>query len=177
MNANASGTALISSLNPSHFGQSVTFTATVTGASPTGTVNFSGTGITGCGAQALNGSGVATCTTTTIPVGSETVTAGYSGDANNAVSSKTVTQTVNAATSGTVIVSSQNPSSFGESVTFTATVTGSSPTGTVAFTGGGITSCAAQPLSGRVVATCTTAGLAVGADSPSPPPIAGTATT
>ena len=162
VNANQSATALISSLNPSHFGQSVTFTATVTGASPTGTVNFSGTGITGCGAQALNGSGVATCTTTTIPVGSETVTAGYSGDANNAVSSNTLSQTVDAATSGTALVSSQNPSIVGESVTFTATVTGSTPTGTVAFTGTGITGCGTQPLSGGQ-ATCTTTTLPVGA--------------
>ena len=48
----ASGTALGSSQNPSPFGQSVTFTATVTGDSPTGTINFEdgGTTISGCGA-------------------------------------------------------------------------------------------------------------------------------
>src|SRR5438045_143310 len=43
-------TTVGSSLNPSTFGQSVTFTATVAGASPTGTVTFQdgGTNIAGC---------------------------------------------------------------------------------------------------------------------------------
>jgi hypothetical protein len=36
----ASSTALGSSVNPSNSGQSVTFTATVSGSSPTGTVQF-----------------------------------------------------------------------------------------------------------------------------------------
>ncbi len=141
-----SGTALMSSLNPSHFGQSVTFTATVTGSSPTGTVAFTGGGISTCGVQALT-AGMATCTTAALGVGSgQTITATYSGDGNNATSFKTLSQTVTAATSGTVIMSSQNPSTFGQSVTFTATVTGTSPTGTVAFTGGGISTCATQAL-------------------------------
>jgi hypothetical protein len=34
------------------------------------------------------------------------------------------------------LTSSQNPSNFGQAVTFTATVTGTSPTGTVTFKDG-----------------------------------------
>src|SRR5205823_1843493 len=58
-------TALLSSLNPSNFGQSVTFTATVTSGAgtPTGTVQFKDNG-TNLGAPvALNAGGVATFTT------------------------------------------------------------------------------------------------------------------
>jgi hypothetical protein len=39
----------------------------------------------------------------------------------------------------TALISSQNPSALGQSVTFTATVTGASPTGTVTFKDGGTT--------------------------------------
>ena len=64
-------------------------------------------------------------------VGSHTITAVYSGDANFATStSPVVTQVVNKGTSTTTIVSSENPSSPGDVVTFTVTVTGSTPPGT-----------------------------------------------
>jgi hypothetical protein len=69
----------------SNIGQSVTFTATVTGgASPTGTVLFNdGTSaIAGCTAVALAGSS-ASCTTSALPLGVRSLTAVYSGDANN----------------------------------------------------------------------------------------------
>jgi hypothetical protein len=65
-----------SSPNPSVYGQPVTLTATVTGASPTGTVTFT-TGTTGattlCSAAPLSNS-IATCTTSALPVGGDTVT-------------------------------------------------------------------------------------------------------
>ena len=49
-------TAVTSSVNPSAFGANVTFTATVTGSSPTGTVGFTNNGISiaGCTAQAVS---------------------------------------------------------------------------------------------------------------------------
>jgi hypothetical protein len=49
-------TTLVSSLNPSGLGQAVTFTATVTGLSPTGTVTFKD-GATTLGTATLNGAG------------------------------------------------------------------------------------------------------------------------
>ena len=90
----STATSLSSSQNPSSFGQSVTFTAKVTGSSPTGTVTlFDG------GAQigtATLANGAATFTTSSLAVGSHSLTAKYGGDANNAVStSSALTQTVN----------------------------------------------------------------------------------
>jgi hypothetical protein len=86
---------LTSSQNPSNFGQAVTFTATVTGSSPTGTVTFKDGG-TVLGTSTLNGSGQAFFTTSSLSVGSHTITAVYSGDANNAASTSAVlTQLVN----------------------------------------------------------------------------------
>lgn len=105
----ATATTLSSSQNPSRPGQSVTFTATVTGASPTGTVNFEdgGTTISGCGAQTLS-TGSANCMTSGLVVGSHSITAVYSGDAANAGSaSPTLIQAVAAAPS--VSISSPSP--------------------------------------------------------------------
>ena len=68
-------------------GQPVTFTATVTGNSPTGAVQFQINGVNfGSPVQLVNG--VATLTTTQLTVtGTDTITAVYSGDTNNAGSS------------------------------------------------------------------------------------------
>jgi len=95
----ATTTALASSLNPSTLGQAVTFTATVTGASPTGSVQFFN-GASSLGTSALAGS-VATLTTSALTQGSHTITAVYSGDASNATStSPAVQQVVNAGGGG-----------------------------------------------------------------------------
>ena len=171
----AATTTLASSANPSTFGQSVTFTATVAGTAPTGTVAFKdgGTTVTGCTSVALTGSGnsrTATCTTAALAVGVHSMVADYSGDAGNGASSSTaLTQTVKA-TSTTTLASSLNPSASGAGVTFTATVSGSGPTGNVAFTsdGASIAGCTAVALSGSGnsrTAACTTAALAVGTRS------------
>jgi hypothetical protein len=94
----SSTTSVTSAPNPSVYGQSVVFTATVTGNNPTGTVAFTSGNTTLCGAAALSSSGVATCTTTTLPVGTDTVTATYSGDGNDAPSHGSTTQSVSTAT-------------------------------------------------------------------------------
>ncbi len=83
----ATATALTSSANPAKFGQAVIFTATVTAqpgfdkGTPTGTVKFFN-GTTSIGSSALNGSGVATLTILTLPGGTDSITATYSGDTN-----------------------------------------------------------------------------------------------
>src|SRR5207249_7128660 len=89
VNKASTSTAVTSSLNPSIFGQSVTFTATISvtapgSGTPTGSVNFQagGTTITGCGTAALNGSAQATCATSSLAVGNDTITAIYSCNAN-----------------------------------------------------------------------------------------------
>jgi YVTN family beta-propeller protein len=82
----ATSTSLASSLNPSNFGQIVTFTATVTSAAagtPTGTVTFKD-GATSLGTVTLNASGQASLGTAALSVGTHTITAVYAGSLNYA---------------------------------------------------------------------------------------------
>lgn len=96
-----STTTLTSSLNPSNAGANVTFTATVGGAAPSGTVTYTadGTTIAGCGALPLptgsaNSKNTA-CSTSALSVGTHSIVATYSGDAANRTSaSTTLSQTV-----------------------------------------------------------------------------------
>ncbi|HEU4934527.1 MAG TPA: FG-GAP-like repeat-containing protein [Pyrinomonadaceae bacterium] len=76
-------TAVSSSVNPSDFSQSVTFTATVTsgGGTPTGSVQFKDNGTNLGTAVSLNGSGVATVSTSSLSAGTHTITAEYGGAA------------------------------------------------------------------------------------------------
>ena len=163
-------TALVSSVSPSTSGQSVTFTATVTpsmGPVPTGSVVFAN-GATTIGTVTLAG-GVAKLPITTLPVGNNAITATYvplvGGKAAGSESSAIV-QVVNPSPTTTTVKSSANPSTSGQSVTFTATVTattGATPTGTVNFASGG-TTIGSGTLSGGV-ATFSTAALPVGSSS------------
>jgi hypothetical protein len=169
VNKIATSTAVVSSPNPSAFAQSVTFTATVTpssGGPATGTVTFvdTTTGTT-LGSPSLDGSGQATLATAALGTGPHTVTATYNGDATFATSSGSVTQTVNQTGTSVALVSSANPSSFGQAVTFTATVTSGAgtPTGTVTFLDGA-TTLGTATLSGNT-ATFSTSSLAAGSHS------------
>jgi RHS repeat-associated protein len=131
-------TSLASNLNPSTLGASVTFTATVTGFTPSGTVTFKD-GTTTLGTGTLSGTGntrTATYAKSNMTVASHAITAVYAGDTLNLTSTASVlSQVVNAATvaSTTTLTSSANPASAGANVTLTATVAGSAPTGTVTF--------------------------------------------
>jgi hypothetical protein len=161
----ATATVVTSSANPSASGQAVTFTATVSGAggTPTGTVTFLDGG-TSIGTGTLSG-GVASFTTSTLAVGSHSITTSYAGDGSFSGSTGTLTgnpQVVTKAATSTTLTSSKNPSTLGQAVTFTATVSGSggTPTGTVTFLDGGI-SIGTGTLSGGV-ASFTTSALAVG---------------
>ncbi len=95
----ARGVTLTLGANPTTVaaGNPVTFTATVAaqsgGGTPTGTVSFSGASIAGCQNIAVV-SGVATCTTSSLPVGSDPVTATYSGDGTFASGVLGITVTV-----------------------------------------------------------------------------------
>ena len=120
-------TTLTSSVNPAQAKQPVTFTVTVaptTGTgTPAGTVTFYD-GSTVLGTGTLNGSGKTTYTTSTLPIGSNSITAIYSANSPYAGStSNTVVETVNVASDTVAVVSSQPTSSYGQSVTFTATIT------------------------------------------------------
>ncbi len=124
----STSTTVTSSQNPSTVGANVTFTATVISATAgtiTGTVAFFD-GATQIGTGALNGSGMATYSTTALTQATHSITAQYGGDSNYATStSPAVSQVVNGsgtASTTTALVSSLNPSTVGASVTFTATV-------------------------------------------------------
>jgi CSLREA domain-containing protein len=162
----ASSTALVSSVNPSNSGQSVTFTATVSGSSPTGTVQFMD-GASNLGAPVALGGGIATLTTASLAVGTHSITAAYGGDATNSAStSNTVSQQVVAVGGGTstALASSLNPSVAGQAVTFTATIAGNNPTGAVQFRDGGANLGAPVAVSAGS-AQLTTAALGVGTHS------------
>src|SRR5262249_36928016 len=134
---------------PSVYGQTVTYTATVTPTrplsanviEPTGTVTFY-VGLTALGTGTLNSFGVASYTTTPLQlaVGSnEAITAAYSGDTNLSGSTSSVLPQTVLKDSTTVSVSA-SPSSarLGQNVSFSATVTANTPgsgtpTGTVDF--------------------------------------------
>jgi hypothetical protein len=131
-------TTVNSSSNPSSFGQSVSFTATVTPqtpGTPIGTVTFSD-GSQQLGQSILSG-GTATLSVSGLAIGSHSITASFIGSSNYAASISTVlAQVVAIAPTSTALIGTPNPANAGQSVTFTATVTpGTSgvPTGTVSF--------------------------------------------
>ena len=130
----ATTTSLASSANPSVLGASVTFTATVAPSDATGTVQFYADGAALGGPVNLS-SGEATASTASLTVGTHVITATYSGDANFTVSNGRLVpdQVVGQIATTTSLASSANPSVFGASVTFTATVAPSVATGTVQF--------------------------------------------
>ena len=168
-------TTLTSSANPSVAGSPVTFTATVAASGgviiPTGTVTFQETTSSGTvtlGTSPVSVTGQASFTTSALSGGTHSITAVYSGDTAFATSSSSppLLQVVNTgvATTTTALVSSANPSNFGDSVTFTATVTSGAagvPMGSVVFKDGS-TVLATVPLSGAAQASFTTAVLTGG---------------
>jgi hypothetical protein len=169
-------TSLISNPNPSVHGRPVTFTATVSPTDGNGTVafNYAGSPITGCASKTLAKvltSYIATCTTSTLPEGTDPVTAVYSGDSTYAGStSNTVNQVVLIPTATTLTSTGPNPSNFGQSVSFTATVSPTDGGGTVTFKDNGtsITGCTGASLTQQsgttYTATCTTSSLPGGTD-------------
>jgi len=172
-------TVALSSSGPSNVNDPVTLTATLTGAvtpvAPTGMIGFTSNGnpIAGCLAQKVDAtSHLATCTTNSLVAGSDAIGATYAGDSNFATAGATpFSQSVTKQTP-TVTVSSPGPSTVNDSVTFTATLSGTftplAPTGTVAFTlnGNAITGCTTQPVDATThQATCATTALIAGSDA------------
>jgi Bacterial Ig-like domain (group 3)/FG-GAP-like repeat len=161
VNAYATSTALVSSLNPSTYGQKVTWTATVTNSGslpPTGKVNLNWGGYS-IGTAALNASGVATLTRSILNADPYPLFAVYSGDPNNEPSTSAIlNQVVDETTSTATLSSSPNPSTAGQAVTFTATI--KSPTvaatGPVTFTAGKRVLGTAQLADGKAKFTIST---------------------
>ena len=157
ISGSATATAVVSSKNPANQGVSVTFTATVTtgGANaPTGSVTFKDSSTT-LGTGTLNGSSVATFTTSSLGGGPHSITAVYGGDTNNAPSTSAVLSQMIVANTTTALSSSANPAASGASVTFTAIITGATPTGTVTFFNNGTQIGTGSLTNGRAMLTTT----------------------
>jgi hypothetical protein len=153
----AAKTKVIASLNPSVFGQSVKFTATVSSGSgiPPGTVVFFD-GSTSLGSATLvNGHG--SIFTSVLQAGSDSITAVYQGSLKfNSSVSAPFQQVVNPATTTTSLASSLNPALITELVTYTATVAsqyGGAATGTVMFQDGGSTVATVTMVGGQAAYT------------------------
>lgn len=160
--------SLTAGTNPSIAGDSLTFAATVAPSSATGTIVFLDNGIAISGNLPLS-AGSARITTSSLPIGTHSITAQYSGDAtfDGSVSAAFV-QAVNspkANSSVTLALSAgANPSPFGTSLTFTATIAPASATGSVTFFDGPVAISGAIPLTSNT-ATFTTSALGGGIHS------------
>ena len=140
------------------------FTATVSGVPgfvPTGSVNFQKGTLVLATVPLINGKAVYNTSFGTS--GISYIKAVYVGDLNYpGKTSNVVKQVVQKYSTSTHLVSSLNPSGYGQAVKFTATVTsaGPAPSGTVKFVDGSVTLGSATVSGG--VATLTKPKLAVG---------------
>ena len=130
VNPAATTIAAASLLNPSSYGQTVTFTARVTpgvaGFTPTGilTVDFG----TAAHALLLDASGAATLTTSTLTAGAHPITVTYGGDASFTGSATVLAQSVNrAATVAALQAQPPVSTTYGQAVTFTARIASGNP--------------------------------------------------
>jgi hypothetical protein len=142
------------------FGQPIVLTATVGAVAPgagtpTGTVTFTD-GVANLGSASVTG-GQAAVTTAGLAVGTHNLSASYGGDGNFKASVASLAQTIERAPTATAVTSSANPSVFGQTVNFTATVcplppstdAPALPSGAVAFTADG----AATPFDTENIST------------------------
>jgi autotransporter-associated beta strand protein len=165
----ASSTALASSLNPSTLGVQVTFTATITGRGPSGTVTLMD-GLATLGTATLSG-GTATLATAALTFGTHSITASYSGDANNNGSpSSALSQSVNnrppvayniamgALTGQTAtlrIIGGKNEPTDPDNDPLTVTAVGPAANGTVTTDGTNVTYTSANTFTGTNTFTYT----------------------
>ena len=165
--SSTTSTSLTSSSNPAFVGQSVTFSASVTsqnGTVPTGRIAFANRATVLATVPLVGNS--ATYTTTFSKAATFSISAIYSGDACCRPSSKTMSEIVQRYTTKTSLTGTPSPSIYGRSVTLTATVAASAPsgsTGTVTFKNGTTILGSAVLTSGN--ATLTRTNLPVGANS------------
>jgi hypothetical protein len=165
-------TAAVAVPDPGIAGKPVEISATVKAASgniaPSGTViftdTFNGTAtILGAGAITLGNAGTASVNAALAP-GTHSILVAYSGNADDAKSSFTLSLVVKQATTSTVVIASPNPVTVEGAITFTATVTGNGgvPTGAVRFLANGTTSLGTANLDTAGKATVTNSTLAAG---------------
>jgi hypothetical protein len=164
----ATTTDIVSLRNPSEFSDAVVFAASVRrGPLPisAGTVTFK-EGATVLAANVpINPLGLAFVTSSSLSVGTHTITAFYNGTASNAPSSGSVTQVVKKAKTKAALASNHNPSNRNQAVTFTVTVTHDTApvtAGTVTFKEGSTVLAGPLALSAAGKASFTKSNLAAG---------------
>ncbi|HYC36972.1 MAG TPA: Ig-like domain repeat protein [Usitatibacter sp.] len=156
----------------SNAGTAVTFTATVVGASPTGTVQLRdlvpspAVPVGGALALVLQNEAVAQAsyTTSALSTGAHSIAASYGGDNQNPASDSSfplLHRVASTTTGSTVQLEGPVSSSRFQPVTFIARVTGNSPGGTVQFRDGGFALGSPVPLLAGTAST-TIDSLAVG---------------
>jgi hypothetical protein len=169
-----------SDLRATVFGDSITFTALVTGTpAPMGTLTFFDNTFNGLTLEStllatnvpLDLSGRASVTTSALKAGGNYpgchfITAIYNGDSNHATTVAAMMQKVHPNASATTLISSPNPAAAGQPVSLTATVTGvptnaGVPTGMVTFKDG-LNVIGQVPLNASGQASLTTASLTAG---------------
>jgi subtilase family serine protease len=145
----------------------VSVTVAVSGShgTPTGTVTLAGGGYSSSSAALSSGSYTFSIPAGSLAIGTDTLTATYSGDSTYAATTNNSTSVTVAGMPATVTA---NPSassiSSNQTLTVTGTVSGSSgtPTGTVTLTGGGYTSSATALSSGSYSITIPANSLSAG---------------
>lgn len=132
--ATVGGITLNVNAAPALLGSAVTLTATIEATNPGGMVTFfSGDTVVG---SALVVNGVATLTTSDLPVGVNSIRAAYSGDVSRPASISSVIQkTISAATTTATLSFSTNPTNYGQAVAIFAALTTVQPPGLAAATG------------------------------------------
>jgi len=118
-------TTFVAGANPSTFGQSVAYTATVSGNSAflNSSVSFFSDGIA-MGNVTVDSTGHAPPLSAVLTGGTHTVFAEFSGDGSHQMSSSTpLTVTVTPAPTTVTVTASPSPSAFGANVQFTASIT------------------------------------------------------
>ncbi|HVX18507.1 MAG TPA: Ig-like domain repeat protein [Acidimicrobiales bacterium] len=136
----ATTTSVTSSANPSVSGQSVAWTATVGadgGPAAAGSVQWKVDGVGSGLPVAVGADGTATLVRGDLQPGSHHIEADYLGTDGIDPSQGDLTQTVNKGATTTVVTSSANPVPWGQSVTFTATVSPHAPATSAAGAPGG----------------------------------------
>lgn len=137
---------ITSSLNPSSYGQSVNFSISVSNAGAAvgagDIVNLlSNNAIVASGS--LDANGKVTLSSSSLPSGSDVLIAQFTGDATNSpADSSQLIQTVNKTDTNLTLTSSQNPSPFGQPVSFVTVVApklgNAVPSGTVTILDGSV---------------------------------------
>ncbi len=161
-----SGTATLM-LTPSastiQLGQSLTVQVAVSasGTAPTGTVSLTGPGITAQAEPLTSGSYVFSVASGSLPVGANTLTVSYSGDANYALAAQTVVINVTKLTPTLKLTPNSTTITGNQQFTISGAVTDASsgsiaaPTGTISFSGGGLTFQSCTLTSGSCTPTYT----------------------